>query len=113
MHYGSKHLSGSPAGAVVGRNVYVLMYARRLKKQGRIHEEYVRIRYAHCARVNVGSPDLVFPDKPSLLSCLMCVSCHPLSPAIIAAGSFNGEVSIVNVDENATPSSNNTAQEKS
>ncbi|CAN0389415.1 unnamed protein product, partial [Hapterophycus canaliculatus] len=22
----------------------------------------------------------------------MCVSCHPLSPAIIAAGSFNGEV---------------------
>lgn len=25
-------------------------------------------------------------------SCLMCVSCHPRSPAVVAAGSFNGEV---------------------
>lgn len=25
-------------------------------------------------------------------SCLMCVSCHPIKPAVVAAGSFNGEV---------------------
>ncbi|CAM9609845.1 unnamed protein product, partial [Ectocarpus sp. 12 AP-2014] len=39
------------------------------------------------------APDIILDHS----SCLMCVSCHPLSPAIIAAGSFNGEVSIVNV----------------
>ncbi|CAN0328585.1 unnamed protein product, partial [Scytosiphon promiscuus] len=34
------------------------------------------------------APDVILDHN----SCLMCVSCHPLSPAIIAAGSFNGEV---------------------
>ncbi|CAN0327427.1 unnamed protein product [Pylaiella littoralis] len=34
------------------------------------------------------APDIILDHS----SCLMCVSCHPLSPAIIAAGSFNGEV---------------------
>ncbi|CAM9321536.1 unnamed protein product [Ectocarpus sp. 12 AP-2014] len=34
------------------------------------------------------APDTILDHS----SCLMCVSCHPLSPAIIAAGSFNGEV---------------------
>lgn len=29
-------------------------------------------------------------------SCLMCVACHPEKPAIVAAGSFNGEVYVWN-----------------
>ncbi|CAM9450745.1 unnamed protein product, partial [Laminaria digitata] len=34
------------------------------------------------------APDIVLDHS----SCLMCVSCHPRSPAVVAAGSFNGEV---------------------
>jgi len=39
------------------------------------------------------NPDLVL-DHPS---CLTCVRCHPEKPAIIAAGSFNGEVIVWDV----------------
>jgi hypothetical protein len=35
-------------------------------------------------------------DEPTIVldhtSCLMCVACHPMNPALVAAGSFNGEV---------------------
>jgi WD40 repeat protein len=35
-------------------------------------------------------------DEPAFVldhtSCLMCVACHPVNPAIVAAGSFNGEI---------------------
>ncbi|CAM9562357.1 unnamed protein product [Ascophyllum nodosum] len=34
------------------------------------------------------APDVVLDHN----SCLMCVSCHPKIPAVVAAGSFNGEV---------------------
>jgi WD40 repeat protein len=40
-------------------------------------------------------PQHVF-DHPS---CIMCVACHPLSPSIVAGGSFNGEVVIWNLNE--------------
>ncbi len=39
---------------------------------------------------NPKEPQVVF-DHPS---CIMCVSFHPVSPSIVAAGSFNGEVII-------------------
>lgn len=42
---------------------------------------------------------------PTPRSCLMCVSCHPVKPAVVAAGSFNGEVRPEipsQVDERAT-----------
>ena len=37
---------------------------------------------------NPDNPDFVL-DHPS---CLMCLRCHPTNPAIVAAGSFNGEI---------------------
>jgi hypothetical protein len=35
--------------------------------------------------------------------CLMCVKCHPLNPALIAAGSFNGEVIVWDVNTPESP----------
>lgn len=43
----------------------------------------------------VAEPQFVF-DHPS---CIMCVSFHPVSPSIVAGGSFNGEVVIWNLNE--------------
>jgi len=38
-------------------------------------------------------PDFVYEHS----SCIMCLSCHPARPALIAAGSFNGEVLVLDL----------------
>ena len=38
---------------------------------------------------DAAAPPALVLDAPS---CLMCVACHPERPALVAAGSFNGEV---------------------
>eukprot|EP00953_Heterococcus_sp_UTEX-ZZ885_P021528 12003-Heterococcus_DN1.PRE.1 len=40
------------------------------------------------AAATAAAPDVLLEHS----SCLMCVACHPERPAVIAAGSFNGEV---------------------
>eukprot|EP00941_MAST-03F_sp_MAST-3F-sp1_P003542 g3542.t1 len=40
-------------------------------------------------------------DKPQLVyetsSCLTCVECHPSNPALVAVGTFNGEIMVFNI----------------
>ncbi|CAN0038210.1 unnamed protein product, partial [Heterosigma akashiwo] len=38
-------------------------------------------------------PDFVYEHS----SCLMAVACHPEAPALVAAGSFNGEVVVLDM----------------
>jgi len=45
------------------------------------------------------SPEWLFEHS----SCIMCVACHPLQPSIVAAGSFNGEVLLVDLSSADTP----------
>eukprot|EP00501_MAST-03F_sp_TOSAG23-6_P002014 GSMAST32.ASY1.ANO1.2099.1 assembled CDS len=40
-----------------------------------------------------GAPQLVYETS----SCLTCISCHPTNPAIVAVGTFNGEVLVFNI----------------
>ncbi|CAM9541416.1 unnamed protein product [Discosporangium mesarthrocarpum] len=44
-------------------------------------------------------PDLILDHS----SCLMCVSCHPQRPSLVAAGSFNGEVIVWDTAEGEEP----------
>lgn len=47
------------------------------------------------------------PTKPDntfeTMSCLMCVACHPLRPSIVAAGTFNGEVVVWDMNKTDDP----------
>ncbi|KAH3765413.1 WD repeat domain 34 [Pelomyxa schiedti] len=45
--------------------------------------------------------------KPQLVvelgSCAMCILCHPLRPSIVAVGTFNGEIVLIDVDATEDP----------
>lgn len=66
--------------------------SRRILNLGRITQLSVYSMHPPLSASIANPSPHLRPYSATPTSCLLCVSCHPLKPAMIAAGSFNGEV---------------------